>query len=239
MKEIFSIDKAAEYQESHWKERKKTVDMSEKHALPFVTLSREYGCRGYTVAEAVAKMFNEEYYLRPLWAIYDRRLLDRLMEDMHLSYELAETLTDRAKNSMADYLRMIFTRYPPEAVVYKKLVETIRIIAANGHAVIVGRVGNVITAGMPKGYHVRLIASTERKIGNIQKQSGVSRNEAKEMLEKKGEAREQFVLRHLKVNMADPAGYDLIINTTGLATGETARLIAKGMEAAGIIKRRP
>lgn len=239
MKEIFSVDKAAEYQESHWRERKKTVDLTEKGALPFITLSREYGCQGFPVGEAVIEIFNKEYWMRPEWSLYDRRLLSRIMEDMHLTYELAETLTDNARNSMSDYVRMIFTRYPPEAVVYKKLVETIRTIAANGHAVIIGRVGNVITAGMPKGYHVRLIASAERKIENIRKQSSMSKNEAKEMLAKKGEAREQFVLRHLKVNMADPAGYDIIINTTDLSGEETARLIVKGMDSAGIIRHRP
>jgi len=43
MKEIFSIDSAIAYQEKHWKLRKKTVSMTEKESLTYMTISREYG----------------------------------------------------------------------------------------------------------------------------------------------------------------------------------------------------
>src|SRR4030042_6387679 len=104
MKHVFSIDSAIAYQERNWKLRKKSVDMTEKHALPFITISREYGCLGFRIGEAIEKILNERYFNKPSWAVYDRHLLDRLMEGMHISYEMAGTLTDRAKSSMADYL---------------------------------------------------------------------------------------------------------------------------------------
>ncbi|OHD65301.1 MAG: hypothetical protein A2176_15305 [Spirochaetes bacterium RBG_13_51_14] len=238
MKHVFSIDSAIAYQERNWKLRKKSVDLTEKHALPFITISREYGCLGYRVGEALAKILNETYYHIPSWAVYERHLLDRLMEDMHISYELAETLTDSAKSSMADYFRIIFSSYPPEVVLYKKLVETIRILAANGHAIIVGRVGNVITRDMHKGYHVRLIASKEKRIDNIMRHLDVTKKDAKNLLSTKGEVREQFVLSRLRVDMNDPSLYSLVINTTDLDIDQTARFIVKGMELSGIIKPR-
>lgn len=235
MKEIFSIDSAIAYQEKHWKLRKKTVSMTEKESLPFMTISREYGCLGYNVGEEVARLLNQKYRPENSWTVYERHLLDRVMEDMHISRELAETLTDKGKSFMADYFRTTFSSYPPEAAVYKKLVETIRILAANGHAVIIGRVGNVITKDMPRGYHVRLIASENRKIENISEQFKISKKDAKEVLVKKGEAREQFILKRLKVNMADPAQYSVVINTTDLTIESTARLVIRGMELTGVV----
>lgn len=236
MKEIFSIDSAISYQEKHWKLRKKTVNMSEKGSLPFITISREYGCLGYNVGVEVANILNQKYRPDNSWTVFERHLLDRVMEDMHISRELAETLTDTGKSFMADYFRMTFSSYPPEAAVYKKLVETIRILAANGHAVIIGRVGNEITKDMLRGYHVRLIASEKRKIENISEQFKISKKEAKDLLAQKGEAREQFILKRLKVNMADPAQYNIVINTTDLAFDAIARLIVRGMELSGVIK---
>ncbi len=236
MKEIFSIDNAVSYQESNWKHRKKTVDMTGKNALPFLTISREYGCLGYSVGETIADLFNKEYHKEPRWTVFDRGIIDHLMKDMDISYELAETLTDKARNSMDYFFKTSFSKYPPEAMVYRKLVETIRILAANGHAIIIGRVGNVITRDLPQGYHVRLFASTDKKVDNISRQFKVKTNEAKDILAKKGEVREQFLLKHLTVDMNDPAIYNMMINTTYLSIEETARFIIKGMVLSGIIK---
>ncbi len=236
MKEIFSIDSAITYQESNWKRRKKTVDMSGKHALPFLTISREYGCLGYSVGEAIAEILNKEYHQEPKWTVYDRMIIDHMMKDMNISHELAETLTDKARNSMDYFFKTSFSKFPPEVVVYRKLVETIRILAANGHAIIIGRVGNVITRDLPQGYHVRLLASTEKKVDNISHQFKVKKSEAKDILAKKGEVREQFLLKHLTVDLNDPAIYNMMINTTDLSIGDTARFILQGMLSKGIIK---
>jgi cytidylate kinase len=236
MREIFSIDSAISYQENNWKHKKKTVSMTEKESLPFITISREYGCLGYQVGVEAARLLNGLCRPDQQWAVFERRILDRVMEDMHISRELAETLTDRGKSFMADYFRITFSNYPPEAAVYTKLVETIRLIAANGHAVIIGRVGNVITRDMPRGYHVRLIASPEKKIENIGRQFKIPVKKAKEVLAKKGEAREEFILKRLKVDMADPQQYGLVINTSDLSIEATARLIVKGMEYAGLAR---
>jgi cytidylate kinase len=236
MKEIFSIDSAISYQESNWKQRKKTVNMSGKDALPFLTISREYGCLGFSVGEAIADILNKKHRHDPRWTVYDRGILDHLMKDMAISYELAETLTDKARNSMEYFFKTSFSKFPPEAMVYRKLVETIRILAANGHAIVIGRVGNVITRDLPQGYHVRLFASTEKKLANISHQFKVKKSEAKEILAKKGEVREQFLLKHLRVDMNDPAIYNIMINTTDMSIDETARFIIKGMNFSGMIK---
>jgi cytidylate kinase len=234
MKNIFSIDSATVYQEANWKRRKDTVEMTGDRATPFITISREYGCLGFYVGKAVTKILNDEFKQDPPWSVYERKILKHLTEDMHISLELAETLTDRAKSSMADYFRMTFSNYPPEAVVYKKLVEIIRLIAANGHAVIVGRVGNVITRDLPNGFHVRIIASPEKKIQNIKAHFNVSRKEAKQILARKGETREHFLLKHLKVDMTDSSLYDLVINTTEYTVEQTARLVITGMQSYGL-----
>ncbi len=238
MKNIFAFDNAISYQEEHWKQRKSTVDMSDKSALPFVTISREYGCLGYAVGEALAILLNREYNPAQRWDLYDRNLLDRLMDDMHLSRELAETLTSHAQSSMADYLRMTLSNYPPEVMIYKKLFETIRTIAANGHAIIIGRVGNVITRDLHRGYHIRLVSTEEKKIENISTVLGLSRPEAKKVLSEKGEVREQFILKRLKVDLTDPHLYDLLINTAHYDSEGAAQLIAAGMRSAGILAQK-
>ncbi len=238
MKEIFTVDHALSYQETNWKQRKKTVNMSEKGALPFLTISREFGCLAYFLGQSIASILNKDNEGGPLWTVFDKNVLDRLVSDLNISYELAETLTEKAKGSMADYFRMSFSKYPPEAVIYKKMVENMRIIAANGHAIIIGRVSNVVTRDLPRGYHVRIMASDVKKVENLSKQFDISLKEAKKVLEKKGEVREQFFLKRLKVDVTNPSIYDLVINTTNYTIDQTARLIVKGMDSAGLVSHK-
>jgi hypothetical protein len=44
------------------------------------------------------------------------------------------------------------------------------------------------------------------------------------------------VLKHITVDLNDPAIYNLMINTTDLSIEETARFIVDGMACSGIIK---
>ena len=46
------------------------------------------------------------------------------------------------------------------------------------------------------------------------------------------------MLKHITVDLNDPTIYNIMINTSGLSIGETARLIVDGMSFAGISKAR-
>lgn len=232
-----AVERAIAHQIKNWHGRKHLIDLPErKGRLPFITIAREYGCLGYPVALRIAEILNAARP-EPLWETYDRVLVDRIMADLGLSAALAETLTDKARNEMSEFFRTTFSRFPAEVAIYKKLVETVRIIAANGHAIIVGRVGNMITRDFATGFHVRLVASLEKKMENLCGQYQVSRTECQDLIAKGREGREDYINSHLRIDTTDPALYDMVLNTTSLSLEETARTIVDAMAVTGLIAR--
>lgn len=229
------MEKYISSQIKYWQQQKEMVEFVEKGKpqLPFITISREYGCGGFEIAVKIVEMMNEEKSLQHVWAAYDKRLLDNLMNDMGLSTSLLETLTNNARNQFTNLLQTSFTKFPPQVAVYRKLVETIRLLALNGNVVIVGRAGNVITREIKNGYHVRLVAPNEWKIEQLKAKYGITRKEAETCIHDKNLQREGFLREFVKFDLADPHNYEMVINCARHSTEETARLIIQGTRVKG------
>ncbi len=232
------MEKYLSAQVKYWQQMKEQISAKEiekKKHLPFITISREYGCFGYNLAEKLIKLLNEEYNPEPVWAAYDRKLLEKIMEDMGLSQSLTETLTNNARKTLTNLLQTTFSKFPPQVAVYRKLVETIRILAINGNVVIVGRAGNVITRDFDQGYHVRLVASMDWRIKNIQGKTDMSKKEAEKTILEKTREREGFIKEYVKFDLTNPHNFHIVINNSHHTLEEAARLIIEGMKIKGLI----
>jgi cytidylate kinase len=248
MSEQSAKDKHVEKQVKFWHERKNKIDkpqtiitkirenkLPKKDYYPFVTISREYGCGGFEVAERLSTILNTEYDFKSPWAAYDKEVLDTVMDDMGICQCLADTLTASARRSLTEFLQTAFSDFPSQLSVYKKLVETIILLAENGHVVIVGRAGNVITRDMKSGYHVRLVADMEWRIDRIATMFRISRHEAREMITKKSKERDSYMKKYVKFDISDPHNYHMFVNNSLYSSEEVARLIIEGMKLKGLI----
>ncbi len=232
------MEKYLSAQVKYWQQMKEQISAKEvekKQNPTFVTISREYGCCGYQLAETLVKLINEKYNPEPVWAAYDRKLLDKIMKDMGLSQSLTETLTNNARKTLTNLLQTTFSNFPPQVAVFRKLVETIRILALNGNVVIVGRAGNVITRDYESGYHVRLVASMDWRIKNVQETSGMSRKDAEKTILEKSKEREGFIKEYVKFDLSNPHNFHIVINNSPHTLEEAARLIIEGMKIKGLI----
>ena len=236
MKDVAVKESAIYKQIEYWRRQKQHVveDREKANTLPFITISREYGCGGFDIAVKLTDILNKEYHSTPIWAAYDKQILDKITSDLGLTEALTETLTHTARSKMTDLFQTTFSKFPPQVAVYRKLAEVVRTLAINGHVVIVGRAGNVITRGMPYGLHVRIVAPMSYKVKRIAAMLKVSQNEAREIIEKKEIDRESFIKNFLKFDPEDPHNYDVVINNENFAVDELARLIIDAMKRKGI-----
>ncbi len=231
-----SMEKYISSQYRQWQQRKEKIDeetVQKPH--PFITISREYGSGGYEIAEKIAEKINESKGGEKIWAAYDRLLLEKIMDDMGFNQSLTETMTGNARKSMTNLIQTSFSKFPPQVTVYRKLVETIRLLVVNGHVIIVGRAGNVITRDLPGGMHVRIIAPMEYRIDRMIKLTGENRHNVEKMIKKKGTEREKFMKEYVKFDPSDPANFDLIINNARYSTEEAANLIISSMKVRNIL----
>jgi len=232
----FAIDKYMNAQALYWQKKKYQLEEPEKvNKLPFVTISREYGCCGYMIAQKLSEMLNEQLNPEPLWAAYDRKLLEKLMIDTGLSSNLIDTLTGKARSRLTDLIQTTFSKFPPQVAVHKKLVETIAMLALNGHVVIVGRGGNMVTKDMDGGFHVRLIAPVDTRAEKVGKVMNLTKLEAVKIIKERTKQREDYMKEFFKIDLADPHQYDLIINDSTFSIEQCAKMILEGMKLKGLI----
>ncbi|MBN1497190.1 MAG: cytidylate kinase-like family protein [Spirochaetes bacterium] len=227
-----AMDKYINAQVKYWQQQKNslTAPDDKKGRKHFLTISREYGCSGYAIAkEIVTMMNNADKTPEPLWAAYERQVLDRVMEEMELSSSLVKTLTDDALRDLTDILKSMLSDLPPQVAVYQKLAQTIRILAAHGNVVLVGRASNVITRGMSGGYHVHMVAPMEYKINNVMKFKNLSKKDAEKLVIDNTSRRENYIREYVKFDVSDPHNYDLVINLADTTVRGVAELIVQGM----------
>lgn len=229
-----TLDKYISAQVKYWEQKKNTLTAPEerKSLRQFITISREYGCSGYSIGKKIAETLNSvEPAPSPLWAAYERQVLDRVMQEMELSSHLVKTLTDDALRDLSDILKSVFSTLPPQVAVYQKLAQTVRILAAHGNVVLVGRASNVITREMKGGYHVMLVAPMEVKVQNVMKFKNVSKKEAEKLVIDNTARRENYITEYVRFDVRDPHNYDMVINLGSTGPETTGKLIIEGMKA--------
>ncbi|MBN2078834.1 MAG: cytidylate kinase-like family protein [Spirochaetes bacterium] len=227
-----ALDKYINAQVKYWQqEQHKLSATSEQKSLrQFITINREYGCLGYNIAQEIVGILNRaDPTPEPLWAAYERQVLDRVMEEMELSSSLVKTLTDDALRDMTDILTSAFSDLPPQVAVYQKLAQTIRILAGHGNVILVGRAANVITRDMSGGYHVMIIAPMEYKVQNIMKLRGISKKDAEKLIIENTARRENYIKEFVRFNVTDPHNYNLMINLGEINPKGAAELIIEGL----------
>jgi cytidylate kinase len=228
-----ALDKYINSQVKYWQQQKNTLTAppETKSLRQFITISREYGCSGYSIAKDIVKIMNNaDKTPEPLWAAYERQVLDRVMEEMDLSSHLVKTLTDDALRDLTDILKSAFSDLPPQVAVYQKLAQTIRILAGHGNVVLVGRAANVITRGMSGGYHAMIVAPMEYKVKNIMKLKNVTKKEAEKLVTENTERRVNYIREYVRFDVTDPHNYDLVINLANQSASSAANLIVDGMK---------
>lgn len=84
--------------------------------------------------------------------------------------------------------------------------------AKSGNVIVVGRASQMILNDFPNCFHIRVIASLETRIKNIQRTKKVSEEGAKAQIVESDRSRKQFIKKMYDVDWNNPSLYDLTIN---------------------------
>jgi len=81
---------------------------------------------------------------------------------------------------------------------------------------------------MPNVFHVRLIASLEKRIERVQKLENLAPKEAAKFIAKRDRGRGRYVKAHFHTRVDDDLNYHLVLNTDLMPLSDAAELIADG-----------
>jgi cytidylate kinase len=215
----------------HTWEKHQAVEEHPHELYPFITLSREFGCEARPLADRLVEILNERCRPSIPWLAYDRELLDRVANELHLARAVVESLDGVRRNEMSELFDSILNRKMDEALVFRKLAEVVRSLAIHGHVVLVGRGGCMITQDLKTGLHVRLVAPRNWRIHRVETDHGLSRPEAEQLVDRHEKERQQFLKVFFSQDPAHPFHHDLIIDVSAFNQAQVAEIVFTALGA--------
>ncbi len=205
---------------------------SSMNKFPFITISRQTGAGGHSLAEAVlSEMKRKPSPLFDGWRVLDQELCAGVLEDPKLKVPLDSLLKEKFVKEMEDYLSQMLSGTSPQIAVFHKTAKLIRAFAAAGKVIVVGRAGSLLTRNLPLGIHVRLVASLEARVNRMMRQFRLGRAEAEKQVKEQDASRALMVRSYFNgKDINDPLLYDAVWNTDSVSIPEIASVLARMVE---------
>lgn len=217
------------YFSAEWRESR--TPWVRKQTSVFVTISREAGSGGSSLAHLLAKQLANSGENAAPWQVYGGNVVGRMLEANHLSDRLARFLPEDHVSELVASIGELVGLHPSLWELVQKTNDTMRDLAKGGQVILVGRGANFATAGVAGGVHVRLIAPSENRARAWAEFKGIPESEALAQIAKVDAARRRYASRTFNADPENPAAYDLVINTGLLSLAEAAELIAARVRA--------
>lgn len=189
---------------------------------PAVTISREFGCEAYPMAERLAQLL--EAKTRETWTVMDKGLLEEVARRHDLSEDVLQTLGHRPR-FLDEMVSTLTSRWKSEKDYYRLLCHQIVSLATAGNVILIGRGSSIITQQLGNCYHFRLYASLDYKVRSIARRSRISPQEAELLIERRQKERDRFIREFLDRDATDLSFYHLVFNNDRNPPARIAQLI--------------
>ena len=218
------LERADSYFNAEWRDSRSPF--SSKPAQPFVTISRESGSGGSSLAHLLAKKFNGLAAEGETWDVFAGNVITRMLQTNHLPDNLARFLPEDRVPEINASIGELVGLHPSLWDLMQKTNETMRQLATGGHVILVGRGANFATAGIGRGVHVRLIAPPEHRAAYFAQLYHITHAAALAHIAKCDAARRRYVSANFNADVDHPAAYDLVINTAHVPLADAVELVA-------------
>jgi cytidylate kinase len=194
---------------------------------PAITISRQAGSGAHSVAEKLMEMLQARSPAGSCpWAVFDRNLVEKVLEDHHLPNRLAKFMPEDRISELSDTMDELFGLHPPSWTLVRKSAETVLHLAELGSVILIGRAAHIITSRLDNVFHVRLVGSLEVRVRRMQEAHQLSAKKALEMVQKEDLGRKRYLKKYFGKDIDDPLLYHAVLNTDKIPCEEAARLIA-------------
>lgn len=212
-----------------WERAKQTGQLLATGTYPFVTISREFGCEGVAVALRLADVLNERCRRFFTWVAYEKELLDKVAQELHLHREIVENIGGKRRDEMSELFDSILNRKVDEALVVRKLAEVIRALAIHGHAILVGRGSHLITQDLKTGLHVRLVAPFEWRVYRYAADYGLDSAAAEKKVREEEQQRQKFLQTFFVQDPKRPFYHDLVIDNSRFNVDQIVEILVTAL----------
>jgi cytidylate kinase len=214
-----------------WEKVKPLGDKRRLETYPFVTISREFGCEALPLAQHLVEVLNERCRPSIPWVSYDRELLDKVSEELHIQRAILDMLDGQRRDEMSELFDNIINRKVADALVVRKLAEVIRTLATHGHSVLVGRGSALVTQDLRNGMHIRLAAPRPWRVHTIAAVRSLSAADAERTVDEGEKQRKQYINTFFVLDPDFPFHHDLVIDNSRFNLVQITEIIFAALSA--------
>lgn len=192
-------------------------------AKPCITVSRDPGAGGSEIARILAADLNMD--------LIGGQIISRVAESAKMSEKVVKTLDEKNVTKLDSWINSLFTsRHLWPDVYLQHLTKVVGTIGEHGNAIIVGR-GAQFILRPNRILRVRFIAPFDKRVLRVMKNRNCTSAEAESYLIKTDSDRAAFIKKYFNEDIANPANYDLVVNTAILSCEEAAEIVKKAFQA--------
>jgi cytidylate kinase len=191
-----------------------------------VTISRQAGCGALEVAEKLARYLQEHSPKDAArWTVFDRNLVEKVLEDHNLPQRLRRFMPENRISEIEDTIDELFGLHPSSWLLVRQTAETILRLTMLGNVILIGRAANVITSQLENVFHVRLVASLEKRAARIQHNDRLDPKAALDFIRREDRGRKRYLRKYYHRDISDLLLYHLVINTDLVPCEKAARIV--------------
>ena len=206
---------------------------------PCLTITREFGCEGYPVAELLRELMMQR--TGDEWVLIDKDILEVVAQRHNISEDILQHLGEK-NHTLDEVLSTFSPRWKSDQEYFRPLCRHVISLAEQGNVIILEMGGGIITRHIENSYHFRLYGSMDFKVRTIVRRLNIEAEEAEKLVIKQQKQRDHFHRDFLNQDSHDPALYDILFNNGRIKPARIARTIADFVTAetlAGSIRKAP
>jgi len=190
---------------------------------PCLTISREFGCEGYPVAELLRELMMQR--TGDEWVLIDKAILEAVAQRHNISEDILRHLGEK-NHTLDEVLATFSPRWKSDQEYFRLLCRHVISLAEQGNVIIIELGGGIIARHIEDSYHFRLYGSMGFKIHTIMRRLNIESEAAEKLIIKQQKLRDHFHRDFLNQDAHDPALYDMLFNNERIQPAQIARTIA-------------
>lgn len=195
-----------------------------------ITISRESGSAGHTIAGILAKKLNIR--------LLDKELVEETVAYAGYSREHMRKYDEKPVNYFTSRRIGAYTN-SPEANVAEKVFEYIKSQADQGESfVLVGRCGHCVLKDNPNTVNVFIHGEYETKVSHLMEYHNLSREKAVKFMKNTDRKRKAYHNHYCDNKWADGRAFDLCINSSRVGLDGASEIVLKYLDEVNKLKQK-
>jgi cytidylate kinase len=214
----------------YFEKRLSAKQQTEVSKSSFITISRQTGCNGNSIAVKLTK----ELSSKNKWKYINKEILSESAKQLDLSESQLIHLFKSEKLTHANEIIAALSHryYKNDNKIKKTITEVVTDFAIEGNVVIVGRAAVGITSKLQRGLHIRITAPVDWRINALKKRKGFEDVDVVKFIQEHDIKKENLIQRFCNMKLED-VPFDLTINCSKFNQNQIVKIIVDTMYLLG------